>query len=119
MDATIGPEPRLELGGRPRCADDRGQAAVMLLVITAALAVVFAVALADFGRHLIERGHAQHAADAAALASLEGGRHAAIEFAELNGAVLLAWSRGPGPDEVTVVVRVGDSSATARATDAP
>lgn len=104
---------------RARPRDEGGQAAVMLLVITAALAVVFAVALADFGRHLLERGRAQHAADAAALASLGGGRRAAAEFAQLNGAVLVTWARGPGPDEVTVVVRVGESTATARATDAP
>jgi len=91
----------------------------MLLVITAALAVVLAVAVADFGHHLIERGRAQHAADAAALASLDGGRAAADLLARRNGATLVSWTRGPGPDEVTVVVRVGASTARARATDAP
>ncbi len=100
-------------------AADRGQAAIMLLVITATLAVVLAAALAGFGQHLLERGRAQHAADAAALASLDGGRRAADELARRNGAVLVSWSRGPGPDEVTVVVRVGGSTANARATDAP
>ena len=44
---------------------------------------------------------------------------AADDLARRNGAVIISWSRGPGPDEVTVVVRVGDSTATARATDAP
>jgi len=91
----------------------------MLLVITATLAVLLASALADFGQHLVERGHAQHVADASALASLDGGRRAANELARRNGAVVLSWSLGPGSHEVTVVVRVGNSTATARATDAP
>jgi len=29
------------------------------------------------------------------------------------------WSRGPGDDEVTVRVRLGESTATARASNAP
>jgi hypothetical protein len=42
-----------------------------------------------------------------------------VDFASRHGAVLVTWSDGPGPHEVTVVVRVGDSTATARASDAP
>jgi Flp pilus assembly protein TadG len=114
-----GPDGNRSSGGPGADGSDYGQAAIMLLVIVAVLAVLLAAALADFGQHLIERGRAQHAADASALASLDGGRRAADDLARRNGAVIISWSRGPGPDEVTVVVRVGDSTATARATDAP
>lgn len=107
-----------EPSGRSR-AGDRGQAAIVLLVVTAVLTVVLTAAVADVGGHLVERSRAQHAADAAALASLRGGRAAAVALAHRNGATLIAWSVGPGLDEVTVVVRVGDSTARARATDAP
>lgn len=89
----------------------------MVVVVTLGIAV--AGALADLGGHVIDRGRAQHAADAAALGSLDGGRRAAAELARRNGAELVSWSAGPGPDEVTVVVRVGATVATARATDAP
>ena len=103
---------------RARRGDERGQAAILLVVVVATLAVALAAALADFGGHVLDRGRAQHAADAAALASLDGGAAAAADLARRNGAVLVSWRRGPGPDEVTVVVRVGGSTATARATDA-
>ena len=70
---------------------DHGQAAIMLLLIAAALAVLLTAALADFGQHLLERGRAQHAADASALASLDGGRRAADQLARRNGAVIVSW----------------------------
>ena len=97
---------------------DRGQAAILVVAVVVVLAVVLAGALAEFGGHVLDRGRAQHAADAAALASLDGGAGAAAELARQNGAVLVSWQRGPGPDEVTVVVRVGESTATARASNA-
>lgn len=102
-----------------RCRSDGGQSAVMLLIVLAAMGAALLVALADFGSAVGERTRAQTAADAAALASLDGGRSAAIRLAAANDGVVVAWHRGPGPDEVTVTVRVGDSTATARATDAP
>ncbi|MGI9644696.1 MAG: pilus assembly protein TadG-related protein [Ilumatobacteraceae bacterium] len=102
----------------PELHRDRGQAAILLVVVVVTLGIVLAAALADFGGHVLDRGRAQHAADAAALASLDGGVAAAGELARRNGAVLVSWQRGPGPDEVTVVVRVGDSTATARASNA-
>ncbi len=114
-DSTTPLEP--SRGDRHRVAGDRGQAAILLVVVVATLAVVVAAALAELGGHALDRSRAQHAADAAALASLDGGAAAAGELARRNGAVLVSWRRGPGPDEVTVVVRVGDSTATARASN--
>ncbi len=60
---------------------------------------------------------ARSAADAAALASLEGGHAAAEELATTNGATVVSWAQ-VGSD-VVVEVRVGDAVATARATNAP
>ena len=100
-----------------RTHGDRGQSAVMLLIVVAVLAAALAAALADFGSAVGERSRAQTAADAAALASVEGDRSTAVQLAAANGATLVSWSRGPGPDQVTVTVRVGDSTATARATN--
>lgn len=102
-----------------RCRDDRGQSAVLLLIVLAVLAGALATALVDVGEAVSERARAQTAADAAVLASLEGGRSAAGRLAAANGGEIVSWRRGPGPDEVTVTVRVGDATATARATNAP
>jgi len=102
-----------ELG--PRC--ERGQAAVLVITVVAALLVVLSTALASMGRDTIDRTRAQTAADAAALAALDGGAAAALDLAARHGAVLTAWS--VSGSEVTVTVRLGDVSATARATDAP
>ncbi len=100
-----------------RC--DRGGAEVVVLAVVVVIGVLFAIAVGEFGGRLIDRTQAQAAADAAALASLDGGRAAAVRLAAENGAALVSWERGPGPDEVTVVVRIGDSTARARASDAP
>ena len=104
---------------RCRGRGDGGQATVMLLIVLAVMAGALATALADFGGAVVERTRAQTAADAAALASLDGGYQAAVSLAAANGGVIVSWSRGPGVDEVTVTVQVGDSTATARASDAP
>jgi len=104
-------------------ARDDGQAAVSLVTIAAALFVALIVAIGQFGGHALDRTRAQTAADAAALGSLDGGRSAARQLAAAHGADLVSWERGPGSSEVmvvvTVVVRIGDSSATARATNGP
>ena len=68
-------------------------------------------------RDLIDVSRARSAADAAALASVEGGPAAAIELAAANGATLVSWAQ-VGSD-VVVEVRVGDAVATARATNVP
>jgi Flp pilus assembly protein TadG len=84
-----------------------------------ALGAALLAALVDFGGITQNRARAQTAADAAALASLEGGAAAADDYATRHGATVISWSRGPGEYEVTVRVRVGDSTATARASNAP
>lgn len=98
---------------------DDGQAAILVVVVSAVLLVAFVVALGVMGRTALDRTRAQTAADAAALASLEGGRGDAVTLAERHGATLVTWFRGPGPSEVTVTVRRGETTATARASNAP
>jgi hypothetical protein len=88
-------------------------------VVTAALGAALLAALVNFGGITQDRARAQTAADAAALASLDGGRAVAADYAQHHGGVLVSWVSGPGEHEVTVVVRVGDSVATARASNAP
>ncbi|MGB3736663.1 MAG: pilus assembly protein TadG-related protein [Ilumatobacter sp.] len=98
---------------------DRGQAAVLVITVAAVLLVVIVLALATMGRTAVDRTRAQTAADAAALASLDGGRPSADSLAEQHGAAVVSWFRGPGTSEVTVTVRLGDTTATARASNAP
>jgi hypothetical protein len=98
---------------------DRGQAAVFVVVIATTLFVVMISSISILGSRTLDRVQAQSAADAAALASLETGLPGAQSMAFEHGAVVVSWRRGPGLDEVTVVVRVGDAKATARATNAP
>jgi len=98
---------------------DRGQATLLVLIVATALCVSSATAMAGFGAHLIDRARAQTAADAAALASLTGGSSAAHTLAQRHGATLVEFSRGPDVGQVSVVVRLGDVTATAAATDAP
>ena len=95
---------------------DNGQAVVLLLavVVMAALSVV---ALGVFSQRIVDRGRAQTAADAAALAATEGGRAAAHRLAAGNGAVLISYAETG--DVVMVVVELNGERATARATDGP
>jgi Flp pilus assembly protein TadG len=96
---------------------DRGQAAIVVVAVAAVLLVAIIGALAALGRTSLARAHAQTAADAAALASVDGDAADARRVASANGATVVAWSRGPGPGEVTVTVRWGIVSATARASN--
>lgn len=98
---------------------DQGQAAVVVVAVSAALLVVMLTALATMGHTTTQRVRAQNAADAAALASLDGGHGAAQHVAAVNGAEIVVWSEGPGPHEASVTVRIGDVTATARASNAP
>ena len=98
---------------------DAGQAALVVVVATLVLMAAVVLGAASLGRTTTDRARARTAADAAALAALEGGRAAAVELAVANGAELVSWARGPGPHDVTVVVAVGDVRATARASNAP
>lgn len=95
---------------------ERGQAMVLLLAVVA-MAALAVVAVGQFGRGLVDRGRAQIAADAAALAATTGGRSAAAHLASGNGAVLVSYSEVNG--SVTVVVEIDGQRATARATDGP
>lgn len=93
-----------------------GQATVLLLAVIA-LVVVMMVATAHFAGRVVNRGQAQIAADAAALAGTDGGRKAAAQLADANGGVLVSFT--VVGEAVQVVVRVDDAIATARATRAP
>jgi hypothetical protein len=99
-----------------RSRSDRGQAAIVLLAVVAVLVVTMSVAVAAMGRTAIDRTRAQTAADAAALAALDGGPAAATALATRHGAVVVALA--VTGDVVTVTVRLGEVTATARATDA-
>ena len=96
-----------------------GQSAVLLVMVVALLAAATMSGLGRLGVVARDRVRAQSAADAAALASLDGGRGRAAVVAGANGGTLLSWSVGPGSAEITVVVRVGSVSARARASDVP
>ncbi len=98
---------------------DRGQVSVLVLIVATVLCASLSGAIVGFGGQLIDRTRAQTAADAAALASLAGGSGAAQALAQRHGATLVEFTRGPAVGQVTVVVRVGDVTATAAATDAP
>jgi len=100
-------------------ARDDGQSAVALMVMVAVLFVALVVAAGTFGGRALDRTRAQTAADAAALGSIDGGRLGARRLVDAHDAVLVSWEPGPGPHDVTVVVRLGDATATARATNAP
>jgi hypothetical protein len=101
-----------------RVHDDRGQA-VPLALVAVALAIVATVALAELGGNIVDAGRARTAADAAALAGVEGGREASMRVADENGATLVSWSKRPDGDgvEVTVKVRIGSASASASASN--
>lgn len=96
---------------------DRGSALVLTVMIGMGLTGATTLALMPVLGDLLERQRARTAADAAALAGVTDGRSGAADLARVNGGVLVGWSESG--DEVRVVVRVGDRTATARATDAP
>lgn len=100
--------------------EDRGQA-IGLVLISIVLIAAAAMGMVAVSRHVTERGAAQTAADAAALAGVDGGSGASAEAARRNGARLISFERG-GDDQgfvVTVEVAVGDEHALARASSEP
>ena len=99
------------------CASDRGQAAVVVVFVVAVMFLAVATALASLGSDMLDRTHAQTAADSAALAALGGGAEAATRFAERHGGTLVEFGTDVAGDSVTVVVRVGRQTATASASD--
>jgi Flp pilus assembly protein TadG len=90
---------------------------VLLVTLAVLLAALVAVATAELGVAMVQRQKAQTAADAAALAGLDGGSSAAARLAALNGGQMVAFARRSSI--VTVTVRVGGSVAMARASDGP
>lgn len=99
---------------------DRGQAMGLVLVAVGMVAVI-AIALSQVGARLTARSRAQNAADAAALAGVDGGRVAAAAMAGRNGAALVSFIDRPGPEgnTVTVEVTVGGEHAVAAASKEP
>lgn len=95
---------------------DRGQAVALLLAVVV-MTAMSVVAIGDFSGRVLDRGRAQTAADAAALAATIGGMPAAQRLASSNGGRLISYSETG--DAVVVVVDVGGERATARATDGP
>jgi hypothetical protein len=96
---------------------DRGSALVLVVLVAVAFTIAAGAGLTALSRDLIDVSRARSAADAAALASVEGGQAAAIELATANGATLVSWAQ-VGSD-VVVEVRVGEAVARARATNVP
>jgi hypothetical protein len=98
--------------------DERGQAVPLALVVVA-VAILATVAIAELGGNVVDAGRARTAADAAALAGVEGGREASATVAAENGATLVSWSSRPDGDgsTVAVTVRVGRARASAAASN--
>lgn len=96
---------------------DRGAMTVLVVLVALAITGAIIVGLVPVLGELTDRQQARSAADAAALAGVTGGRAAAASLASANDAVLIGWARSG--HEVTVTVRVGGQTVTARATDGP
>ncbi len=96
---------------------DRGSMTVLVVLVAFAITAAILFGLVPVLGDLTDRQQARSAADAAALAGVTGGRAASASLAAANDAVLIGWSR-TGRD-VTVTVRVGEQTVTARATDGP
>ena len=96
-----------------RLRADGGQA-VPLTAALVAIAAVLVLGIGELAGDVVDAGRARAAADAAALAGVTGGPAGAARFAARNGATLVRWRR-EGTD-VLVTVRVGDATASARAT---
>ena len=83
------------------------------------VAVVATLAIAQLGRTVVDAGRARTAADAAALAGVEGGRAASPQAGRRARRELVSWSSSGPPDAMTVdvTVRVGRARATAAASN--
>lgn len=96
---------------------DRGAIAFALLIVVAGASLAASV-VAEMTVAAVHAARARTAADAAALAALDGGgADSAARVAGLNGATLASFELHGHVSEVTV--RVGRSTARARATDGP
>ena len=95
---------------------DRGSA-VLAATLVVVIAGLVAVGTARLGTAMVQRQRAQLAADAAALAGLDGGASAASRLAVANGARLRSFRRDA--TSVVVEVSVGEARAVASASDGP
>jgi len=93
-------------------SNDGGQVLPLVSVLVVFVALV-CLGLTRLGDGVVDRARARTAADAAALAGARDGEDVAGEVAEQNHGELLAYVSREG--EVEVTVRVGDSTARARA----
>ncbi|MEN9504165.1 MAG: hypothetical protein RI958_91 [Actinomycetota bacterium] len=107
-------------GNRYGRRHDRGSFVVVVAVVVV-LAGLMSVGAARAGTAMLHRQQAQTAADAAALAGVEGGRVQADRLAAANGGQLVSFERSGGWDGFTVTVEVtrGGVSARARASSQP
>ena len=99
---------------------DRGQAAIMFVIVAVVLAGAAMSALAHLGVRVRERVRRSVGGRCrcAGIARRWTTRRRGVQGAA-NGSILVSWEIGPGPNEVTVVVEVDDEIATARATYQP
>jgi len=91
---------------------ERGQVSPLIALVVVATAVA-ALLVAELGTAVTDRAQARTAADAAALAGVNGGRAAAAAIAVADHGSLERFVVAAGATEVTV--RVGRARATARA----
>ena len=88
-----------------------------MVTVAVVLAGLAAVATAELGAAMVRRQCAQTAADAAALAGVEGGRTAAVRLAVANHGRLEAFGREGRT--VTVTASCGRAMARASASNGP
>ena len=100
-------------GVATRARFGEGGQVLPLMALVILVAVGAALAVARLGVEVIDRARARTAADAAALAGVDGGRPAADAAARANGGRVLHFVARDGATEVEV--QVGGSEATARA----
>ena len=96
-----------------RIRGDGGQA-MPLAIAAIVVAGLLTIAVGSMAGDVVDAARAQTAADAAALASIGGGRAAASSLAVEHGGTVVAWSQQGSV--ITVSVRIGDAVAVARAT---
>ena len=85
------------LHGSVSLRDRRGQA-VPLVLVAVVMAVLLTVAMGSLGRLAVEASRARTAADAAALAGVEGGQAAAARLAAAHDATLTSYAAAGPPD---------------------
>ena len=89
-----------------RIRGDGGQA-MPLAIAAIVVAGLLTIAVGSMAGDVVDAARAQTAADAAALASIGGGRAAASSLAVEHGGTVVAWSQQGSV--ITVSVRIGDA----------